>query len=82
MKIRHVVDPETEDWYHLDEKFNVFNCACLKPVEDRAELCLSQCVHLQADGELRRVKREIAAKRKELGMLKSNSEENSPSEEA
>lgn len=71
MKVRHVVETHTKTWFHLDDNNLVYNCDCMKPIDEQVELCLSICPHLKAEGELRVVEREIAQRRKELGMLQS-----------
>lgn len=66
---KHVVDPEKRHFYHLDKDFKVWTCDCAMPVDERVSLCLTLTDELKAEGELRDVKRQIAAKRKELGLL-------------
>ena len=68
--VGHVVNTIDEKWYHIDDKFNLWTCNC-REGENSVSLCLSQCDHLQDEGELRNLKRIIAEKRKELGLLQS-----------
>jgi hypothetical protein len=69
IKWRHICNPQTEEFYHLDEYYNVWTCDCKSSVDTRISLCLTQCEYLQEEGKLREIKREIAQKRKELGLL-------------
>ena len=71
IKIRHMADLKTEEIFHLDENYNVWSCDCKLPVDYRASLCLSTCNHLKEEGNLREIRRKIAEKRKELGLLES-----------
>lgn len=66
-KMRHLVDPKTEKWFHLDEKFSVWTCDCIEGSE--LSLCLSLCEHLLLEGEWNEIKHKIAQKRKELDFL-------------
>ena len=75
-KIRRICDQKTEDWFHLDDNYNVWTCDCKMDANMRVSLCLSICEHLEAEGELRELKRKIAQERKRLGILeKTTSEE-------
>lgn len=69
-KIRHVCDPATEEFWHLDENYNIWTCNCKRG--ELISLCLSICSHLETEGQLREVKREISKKRKELGLLQTD----------
>lgn len=71
--MRHIVDPKTEEWFHLDDKYNVWSCDCTESGM-KVSLCLSQCSHLIDEGELRNIKRQIAQKKKELGILPNQNE--------
>ena len=68
-KIIHIVNLATNEFYHLDDLNRLWTCDCLSPVNERISLCISICDHLKAEGSLRSVEREIAIKRKELGLL-------------
>lgn len=69
MEFEHIVNPKTEKWYHLDKNNLVWTCDCRMEADKRVSLCISICEHLKAEGELREIKRQIAEKRKELGLL-------------
>lgn len=66
-KTRHIVDPKTEEWYHLDGRYRVWTCDCIK--NTGVSLCLSISDELLSEGELREVKSQISRRRKELGLL-------------
>lgn len=67
-KIQHIVNPATKEWYHIDENYLVHTCNCMEK-EYPLSLCLSVCSCLKLEGDLREVEREIAVRRKELGLL-------------
>ena len=71
MKVTHLVNPKTKEFYHVDENYNLHSCNCLMPVEKRLSLCLSQCTHLQDESEYNEIRRKVAQKRKELKLLES-----------
>ena len=73
MKITHLVNPKTKEFYHIDENYNLWSCNCLMPAEKRVSLCLSLCTHLKDEGEHNEIKRKVAEKRKELKLLESMS---------
>lgn len=66
-KIRHIVEPETGKWYHMDERNRVWTCGCKEGIP--VSICISICDCLKDEGELREVKSQINRKRKELGLL-------------
>jgi len=66
--MKHLVNTQTEKWYHLDEFYRIWTCACMKPPEEQVELCLTIDESLKREGELRDLDRQIAKKRKELGL--------------
>lgn len=67
--MRHIADPKTKEFFHLDERYRVFSCDCKMDANMRVSLCLSICDCLKDEGELREIKSQIARKRKELGLL-------------
>ena len=65
--MRHIVDTKNGEWFHKDELNRLWSCGCKDT--GGVSLCLSICDCLKDEGELREVKRQIAMKRKELGLL-------------
>ena len=73
--MKHIVDTQTRTWYHMDEHYNLSTCDCNQDAHLRVSIELSQCKCLRDEGELRKLKSEIAAKRRELGVLMSLTKE-------
>jgi len=69
----HLVDPEKKEWYHYDDKHNLWTCDCMNPRDTKVSICLSLCNHLLDEGEDRKLKGRIAKKRKDLELLESMS---------
>ena len=67
MIIGHLVNPNTKEWFHYDDRYRLWTCDCKD--EKGVELCLSVCDCLKNESELREVKRQIAIKKKELDDL-------------
>lgn len=67
--MKHLVNPVTNEWYHLDENNLVYTCPCRNSVEDQVSICISITKELEMEGTIRELEREIAQKRKELGFL-------------
>lgn len=61
----HLVNPLTKEWFEYDDRYRLWSCAC----KDGVSLCLTLDDCLLKEGELRELKRKIAQKRKELGLL-------------
>ena len=59
-----VVNPLTKEWYGVDEDHKMYTDPT-KPVS----LCLTLDETLKKEGELNEINRQIAQKRKELGLL-------------
>jgi len=68
MKIGHLVNPLTKEWFEYDDRYRLWSCDCKSNKE--ISLCLSICDCLKDEGELREIKHQIAIKKKELDKLK------------
>lgn len=68
--MRHLVETTTGKAYDMDENNMLWTCMCDK--ETTVGICISICKHLKAEGDLREIKRQIAVKRKELGLMEEH----------
>lgn len=66
--IGHLVNPQTEKWFHYDEHHNLWTCDRENP---GISLQLSRCERLLAEGEWNEIKHRIARLRKELDFLEA-----------
>lgn len=64
----HVVDPATSEWYHIDERRRLWTCDCRDENDVHVSLCLTLDDSLVKEGEIRELDRQIAMKRKMLGL--------------
>lgn len=61
-------DPKSGKWYHIDARYRVWGCSRMEPLEKQVSLCLAIDELLKRKGELQALEREIAIKRKQLGL--------------
>ena len=69
----HVANPETGEFFHMDELHRIYTCPCMLPHDKKKiSLCITLCDCLLKEGELRELDRQIAQKRKLLGLKYSD----------
>ena len=73
--IGHLVNTTTGEWFHYDNRYNLYSCTSKQYHNGGVSLCLSQCQHLQDEGEYNEIRRKVAEKRRELKLLESMSME-------
>lgn len=67
--IFHVCNPKTEEWYDIDDRYQMWTCMCKEP--EKVSLCLTINENLAEEGEYNEIRRKVAQKRKELGLLET-----------
>jgi len=65
----HLVNPKTEEWFHVDENHMLWTCNCKN--NSVVSLCISITNDLEEEGNLNEIRRKTALKRKELNLLES-----------
>ena len=66
--MEHYVNTKTNKCVLIDNDYRVYTCSCKNP-DVEVMLCLTLDESLKKEGELRELNRQIAVKRKELGLL-------------
>jgi hypothetical protein len=69
-----LVNTQTKEWFQYDEDYRIWSFPNLTD-GPTVSICLTRTDELKAEGELRELQRKIAAARKELGLLHSETTE-------